>query len=48
MKEKFTMNKIIIKSDFCRTCDTLFAKNFNMKLILIISYLYVTELNSMW
>lgn len=41
------MNKIISQI-VARTCDTLFAKNFNMKLILIISYLYVTELNSMW
>lgn len=40
-EKKFTTKKKNHKSD----CSTLFAKNFDMKLILIISYLYYMLLN---
>lgn len=40
-EKKFTMKKKNHKSD----CRSLFAKNFVMKLILIISYLYYMLLN---
>lgn len=40
-EKKFTMKKKNHKSD----CRSLFAKNFDMKLILIISYLYYMLLN---
>lgn len=44
MKKNSQRNKKNQKSD-CSTSDTLIAKNFDMKMILIISYLYYMLLN---